>query len=197
VNSPIESRPGARDLKAEIIDEATRLFAEKGYAATAIREVAAACGCTKPALYYHFASKEALFRSIVESEFARMAEFMTAPEGVTLRERMHGALAVFSAYAEAHPNSLRLLHRVETRPETQMPAFDMAAVRALHLQIVTSLIAEGQAGGEVRADVDRTDCALALTGAINYQFMLWHAGEGWDPERLQRTVDLFFEGIGS
>jgi AcrR family transcriptional regulator len=45
---------------------ARRLFTEQGYAGTNREEIAAAAGVTRGALYHHFASKEALFRAVVE-----------------------------------------------------------------------------------------------------------------------------------
>lgn len=47
--------------RRRIIDEATRLFLEKGYAGTSMSQLASACGIQKASLYHHFASKEALF----------------------------------------------------------------------------------------------------------------------------------------
>ena len=45
---------------------ARRLFTERGYAGTGREDIAAAAGVTRGALYHHFASKEALFRAVVE-----------------------------------------------------------------------------------------------------------------------------------
>ena len=61
--SPRPSAPTS-ELRTRILREATRLFAEKGYAATSVREVVEASGCTKPALYYYFKSKDALFLEV-------------------------------------------------------------------------------------------------------------------------------------
>lgn len=55
--------PGTRE---RIIEEATDLFASKGYEKTSLREVADRLGFTKAALYYHFNSKSDLARAIIE-----------------------------------------------------------------------------------------------------------------------------------
>jgi len=61
---PIASlEPGRR---GEILDAALAVFAEKGYAGGSMREIAARVGFTEPALYRHFASKEALFLTLVQ-----------------------------------------------------------------------------------------------------------------------------------
>ena len=52
--------------KRSILDAATRLFGERGYAATSLDEITASAGVTKGALYHHFSDKETLFRAVFE-----------------------------------------------------------------------------------------------------------------------------------
>ena len=56
-----EERP-TREL---LLDAALRLFASKGYAATTVREIAAAVGVRDSALYTHFAGKEAIYHALL------------------------------------------------------------------------------------------------------------------------------------
>ncbi|MDD6061019.1 MAG: helix-turn-helix domain containing protein, partial [Oscillospiraceae bacterium] len=56
--------------------EALRLFAEKGYDATGVAEIAKAVGCTTSALYKHFPGKKALFDAIVERSQSGFRENM-------------------------------------------------------------------------------------------------------------------------
>lgn len=49
-----------------LLDVATRLFAERGFAATGTEEVVRQAGVTRGALYYHFKDKQDLFRAVVE-----------------------------------------------------------------------------------------------------------------------------------
>lgn len=55
---------------------ALRLFAEKGYDATSMREIAEQLGITKPALYYHFDSKEAILRELLGELHHQVAELV-------------------------------------------------------------------------------------------------------------------------
>jgi AcrR family transcriptional regulator len=52
--------------KQRILDTARELFARKGVQKTSLQEIAAELGITKPALYYHFGSRDELVRSIVQ-----------------------------------------------------------------------------------------------------------------------------------
>lgn len=54
-----ERRSGA-ETREEILRVATRLFTERGFEGTSIRDISSALGITKSALYYHFANKDAI-----------------------------------------------------------------------------------------------------------------------------------------
>ena len=56
-----------QETRRAIIETATRLFAEHGYAAVSIDTVLAACEISRGALYHHFASKEALLEAVFEA----------------------------------------------------------------------------------------------------------------------------------
>ncbi len=58
-----ELEPNARQ---RLLETATELFAEKGYAGTSVREIVDRAGVSKPVLYYYFKSKEGLFYAILE-----------------------------------------------------------------------------------------------------------------------------------
>jgi AcrR family transcriptional regulator len=56
-----------RATRDQLIEVATRLFAEHGYEGTSIEAVLSAAGVSRGALYHHFAGKEALFEAVVSA----------------------------------------------------------------------------------------------------------------------------------
>jgi AcrR family transcriptional regulator len=65
--------------RAALLDEATALFAERGYAGTSLEDVASASQVTRGAVYHHFASKQALFEAVLDRQEARVtADVMAA-----------------------------------------------------------------------------------------------------------------------
>ena len=52
--------------REQILDAALRLFSEKGFARTSVRDIAQVAGITDAAIYYHFASKRDLFEAIID-----------------------------------------------------------------------------------------------------------------------------------
>src|SRR5260221_7688611 len=53
------------DTKGKILDTAERLFGEKGYDATSLRQIIAEAGVNLAAIHYHFGSKEELLDEVV------------------------------------------------------------------------------------------------------------------------------------
>ncbi len=58
--------PRPSETKQRILDTARELFASKGVPKTSLQEIADRLGITKPALYYHFSSREELIRTIMQ-----------------------------------------------------------------------------------------------------------------------------------
>lgn len=185
------------DLREAIIAAATRLFAEQGYSATSVRQLVAASGCAKPALYYYFGSKEALFRETVQrhlDDMNRMVrEHLRSPGPV--RACVHRAVSAFLDYAIGNPHVFRLLQRIETQPEKEAPAFNMMATRELHLSLLGDLMQQGVDSGELRPGIDPFDGALVVAATMSYQCELAVVSDAWDRDRIHRTIDLVFDGI--
>lgn len=66
----------------EILDAALIVFSEKGYEGALLRDIAASLGITKPALYKHFASKEALWNAMIDSVEQYYGENIAAVSGI-------------------------------------------------------------------------------------------------------------------
>jgi len=79
--------------RGEILDAALAVFGEKGYDAGTMREIAARVGVSEPAIYRHYASKEAILADIVATAGDRIAGEMTkgfsAVTGDNVVEMLH------------------------------------------------------------------------------------------------------------
>lgn len=80
--------------RGEILDAALAVFAEKGYEAGTMREIAARVGVTEPALYRHYAGKEALFEGLVAAAGGHIASRAAAQLGEIRPERVRESLSV-------------------------------------------------------------------------------------------------------
>lgn len=96
-STPARRRPRSGESgREEILDAASRLFTEQGYAGTSTREIALAVGIKQASLYYHFPSKEALLAELMAGTVAPSLEAAQVLEAVPGRAaaRLH-ALARF------------------------------------------------------------------------------------------------------
>lgn len=95
---------------SEILDAAERLFAEKGYSATSLGEVADSVGIRSPSLYNHFKNKEALYQAVLE----RLIDTFNTPllemlgKPIT-KEGILEWLDTIVGLHYSHPNLARLL----------------------------------------------------------------------------------------
>lgn len=189
----------ATDLRSRILREATRLFAERGYNATSVRELVEAAGCTKPALYYYFDNKEALFleaiRAATES-MTKIVEATTNREG-SIRERLLVGIDGFFSTLEEYEMPMRLLMRAELQPDENQPSFDLQSVRGIQRGMIEQLLRAGVERGEIRSDVDVGDAGNALTGMVDQRVRLWVVlGEPIPADIGSRILRIFFNGVG-
>jgi AcrR family transcriptional regulator len=81
-----------RATRGQLIEVATKLFAEQGYEGTSIEDVLGAAGVSRGALYHHFAGKEALFEASLQQIEGLMMDGLRAiisdaPDAVTALRR--------------------------------------------------------------------------------------------------------------
>jgi AcrR family transcriptional regulator len=83
--SPVKSRREAYSeaTKAALLDEATALFVERGYAGTSLEHIASASQVTRGAVYHHFASKQALFEAVLDAQENQAIEEIAAAATAT------------------------------------------------------------------------------------------------------------------
>lgn len=109
--TPVTPAPGAR--KAEILDVATALFAERGYEGASMNDVAERVGIRKASLFYHFATKDALYEAVLDRLVASLQaplEAIYAGSG-TFAERLDELTRTLVEALGTHPYAARLLLR--------------------------------------------------------------------------------------
>jgi len=97
------------ERRAQILQAAARAFADGGYAATSMEDVAAAAGVTKLIVYRHFESKEELYGAILDSVSTRLKAEWTAAMALPLPQRRGGTVRALLRVAREDPDGYRLL----------------------------------------------------------------------------------------
>ena len=93
---------------ARILDAAEELFAERGFAGAAVRDIATRAGLNAGSLYNHFESKQALYEAVLDRGLRPIYQMI---EGVTDPEATpdHRVLQALTAHLSASPNLARLI----------------------------------------------------------------------------------------
>ncbi|HEY3711234.1 MAG TPA: TetR/AcrR family transcriptional regulator [Amycolatopsis sp.] len=136
-----------------LLQQATKLFAKKGFDRTSVQEIVEAAGVTKGAMYHYFGSKDDLLYEI----YARVLREQTAQlekvadSDAPLRARLATAASdvVVSSIENLDDNTIFLqsMHQLSTEKRKAV-----RAERRKYHERFRRLIEEGQAGGDFRAD---------------------------------------------
>jgi AcrR family transcriptional regulator len=112
-------RLSSDERRAVLLDSAAHVFAERGYHAGSIAEIARRAAITKPVIYHHFASKQELHSAVFEHYAAELLS-AAASHGQhgSLRQRFHDLVGGMFAFAHANPHVWQLLLGDSTDPET-------------------------------------------------------------------------------
>src|SRR5262245_61349999 len=118
-----------REERRELIERAaTELFAERGFDGAGMDLIASRSGVTVPVLYDHFASKEDLYRRLLERQrddlVAFWAQRLPLPEGP---EALKGLIDAYFQYVEAHPFAYRMYFRDASHRDIQQQGVRMLA----------------------------------------------------------------------
>lgn len=110
---PTSSRRLTAAERRPLIEEAaTRLFAERGFAATTVEDIVQEAGVTKPMLYRHFESKQELCVAILERSREELIAAPLArfdPAAKSRRAQLASMLDAWLGYIEQHRAAARLL----------------------------------------------------------------------------------------
>jgi AcrR family transcriptional regulator len=105
-------RMTGRERREQLVAVGRSLFAEKGFEATSIEEIAGRAGVSKPVVYEHFGGKEGLYAVVVDREMGdlldRLTRALAAAHPRVLVER--AALALLT-YIEEETDGFRILVR--------------------------------------------------------------------------------------
>jgi len=109
---PERVRMTGQQRREQLLEVGRRLFAEKGFEAVTVEEIAAKAGVSKPVVYEHFGGKEGLYAVVVDREMNTLLRMIT--DALTAghpRELLEQAGLALFAYIEGSTDGFRVLVR--------------------------------------------------------------------------------------
>jgi AcrR family transcriptional regulator len=185
------------NARERLLETATELFAEKGYAGTSVREIVEKAGVSKPVLYYYFKSKEGLFYAILEWASGVQQNILNEifeARGTVLERFIFLYRRVYEGIQQ-YKSLYIMIHGLIYGPPEGVPEYDFASYQRHMLDAVKRIYAEGVSSGEIRK-VDAEEVAFLVLGlmdfSLNMDMILPELADSQRPERLLR---LAFQGL--
>ena len=134
-------RMSGQERREQLLDVGRKLFAEKGFDAVTVEEIAAKADVSKPVVYEHFGGKEGLYAVVVDREMnhllATISDTLTSGNARVLVEQ--AALALFD-YIDEYPDGFRIL--VRDSPVSQQTGSFASLIIEVAAQVEHLLAAE-------------------------------------------------------
>lgn len=166
--------PPARNRSAgnrteEILAAAVAVFAENGYRATSMNDLARAAGLSKPGLYHYVASKEQLLVLLYQTEMEQhlVEERAVIESSTSATESLRRILAQRATYSCRQQR----LQRIFTEEEAEVPAELMGVIRKQRREredFLVNVVEDGVAAGEFRLTATPRIAVRAMVGAVNF-----------------------------
>jgi len=186
-------RPGY-DLESLLL-VAVRLFNERGYDGTSMEDLSRKLGITKSAIYHHVPSKEELLRLAVDRALDGLfaiAEETAQRDGRAIERLEHLVRGSVLVLADRLP-FVTLLLRVRGNTKAERAALTR---RREFDRLVTDLVKQAEAEGDVRPDVDPAVTARLLYGMVNSLIEWYRPRRGSSAEEMADAVcKIAFEGL--
>lgn len=112
VRNSTRVRMTGKERREQLLDIGRSLFAERGFEAASIEEIASRASVSKPVVYEHFGGKEGLYAVVVDREMSHLLEQVTgALTGGHPRELLEQAALALLTYIEDETDGFRILVR--------------------------------------------------------------------------------------
>jgi len=194
-----DARPG------EIVAAALASFAERGYAATKLEDVAVAAGISKGTIYLYFPTKEDLFRAVVRQavlpNLEAVASLAQDPDSSSA-DMLRAIAERFLTLLDTDLTAIPKLVLAESGNFPALAQFYAEAVVIKGMALIRGILARGIERGEFRP-ID-LDGALPLFSAPLLLLLLWkhslgrHTSIQFDPQAVVAThLDVLLRGLAA
>ncbi|MBI4634156.1 MAG: TetR/AcrR family transcriptional regulator [Deltaproteobacteria bacterium] len=188
--------------RTDILGQAEKVFAAKGFYGTTVAEIAGASGYAVGTIYHFFEGKEDLFTAMITekmeamySEIRRAAEREKSTTG-----KIRALVSAQFRFVEKNREFCAIFIR---RERTVFSEGNDALKKKIivdymdHISYLESVLSEGVSGGFLRQIPPRST-AFALAGMINSFIVSWMYTPGDEPlsSKADSLLDIFLKGAG-
>jgi AcrR family transcriptional regulator len=183
---------GGQTRRDQILEAAARLFSERGYHATSMRDIGEATGMLAGSLYAHIDGKEDLLFGIVQRAAAAFLSELEAARGsdASVEDRLRRAMRAHVEVVAGDPEAARVFHH-EWRALSGRRRTEVRRLRRRYESIWDEIIRE------LPGATDPKSARLLVLSAANWTYT-WYRPDGpMSPQQVaDRFTDLLLKGLG-
>jgi TetR/AcrR family fatty acid metabolism transcriptional regulator len=162
------------DKRQNILDAAVRVFARQGFHSTRVSDIADEAGVAYGLVYHYFKSKDEVLNELFTERWSLLLAAIGEADtgGGTPREKL-SAVAGFIIDSYRHDPELMKVIIVEvTRAANSFGRTHLPQIREAY-DSITKIVADGQAEGAFRGDIDPAFASMSFYGAIEQLLSGW------------------------
>jgi AcrR family transcriptional regulator len=175
----------ADQRRAQLLEVARDRFADLGFHATSMDEIAEAAGVTKPVLYQHFPSKRALYCELLDDTGRQLLERIAESAGTQSgRAAVESGFRAYFEFAATNRQGFRLLLQTAVQDDDDFSRAVTAIVQSI-IDSIAVLLAD------IFDEEQRMVLAAAIFGmaeSVSRQTLWGGANTAIDPDRLARWI---------
>src|SRR4051794_5096913 len=162
--------------RERILEEAVKLFYERGFSGTTLDDIAGKLGVTKPFIYTHFRSKVELLEAVCRPtiEMSLDALIQAAQREGTPAERLLDGVVNFTKVVLQRQGNIAVYFR-EEKHLSEAGLAEINALRKRFDRVLSDLLQEGVSSGAFRI-IDIRVAALAIGGMVSWAYTWYQSG---------------------
>ena len=167
------------DRQKEIIDVSLDLIYTMGIQGLTIKNLSKKIGISEPAIYRHYENKISILLAILDY-FKSNGEKMFIQEANSSDSVLQRIERIFSGHFEAfekNPALVTVIFSEEIFRNEPVLQEKIARIIDQNSMVIKSLVAEGQAKGEIRSDIESKYLAIIIIGALRMLVKRWQMGD--------------------
>jgi len=183
----------AAERRTQLIETAVSVFAEQGFHATSMNDVAEAAGVTKPVLYQHFASKRDLFVELLTEIGNQLRDTIAkaTADADGPREQIEKGFGAYFRYVGANTDAYRVLFGAGARRDPEFASLTRSVEASIASAIAELIVVDGQPAE------DRELVAHTIVGMTEAASRYWLVNDRRPPvdEMSERIARLAWSGM--
>jgi TetR/AcrR family transcriptional regulator, fatty acid metabolism regulator protein len=163
----------AVDKRRQILDAAVRVFARQGFHSTRVSDIADEAGVAYGLVYHYFPSKDEVLNELFSERWSLLVKAIEDSDGETApRDRLLAVAGfIFDSYRH-DPELMKVIIVEVTRAANSFGMTHLPEIGNAY-RLIAEIVAEGQAQGVFRDDIDPMFASMSFYGAIEQMLSGW------------------------